>query len=472
MKERLRRLLDNAELPWVSTFHAACVRILRREIGALGFSSSFTIYDDQDQERLLKTVLKDLDIGERTLKPRAAAAAIDSAKNKGLFPEDMPREDYLGELVAKVYERYQARMKQANALDFGDLLLYAVRLFEEHPEILEKYRQRFLHILVDEFQDTNQVQYRLVHLLASGHRNLCVVGDDDQSIYRWRGAEIGNILGFERDYPGCITIRLEQNYRSTRRILEAAGEVVARNVGRKGKTLWTDNPEGEKITIETLPDDLEEARFVAGEVVRLHRAGRHLRDLAIFYRTNAQSRALEEALVRERIPYVMVGGIKFFARMEVKDILAYLRVLVNPADSLSARRIVNVPPRGIGAATVERIAALEEEAGGFLPACERALERGVLKGACREEGGGLRRADALLPEEPAAPDLSRTDRGVDRGNRLRLLRFARRPRGPSPRGSGRRPGGACRTWSSFWSGWRSTEGPRGPSRTTWSRSPW
>ncbi|MEJ2698239.1 MAG: UvrD-helicase domain-containing protein [Desulfuromonadales bacterium] len=389
MKERLRRLLDTADLPWVSTFHAACVRILRREIGALGFSSSFTIYDDQDQERLLKTVLKDLDIGERTLKPRAAAAAIDSAKNKGLFPEDMPREDYFGELLAKVYERYQARMKQANALDFGDLLLYAVRLFEEHPPILEKYRERFLHILVDEFQDTNQVQYRLVHLLASGHRNLCVVGDDDQSSYRWRGAEIGNILGVESDYPGCTTIRLEQNYRSTRRILEAAGEVVARNIGRKGKTLWTENPEGEKITIETLPDDLEEARFVAGEVVRLHQAGRHLRDLAIFYRTNAQSRALEEALVRERIPYVMVGGIKFFARMEIKDILAYLRVLVNPADSLSARRIVNVPPRGIGAATVERIAALEEEAGGFFPACEKALERGVLKGAAAKRVEGF-----------------------------------------------------------------------------------
>jgi DNA helicase-2/ATP-dependent DNA helicase PcrA len=385
MKERVGRLLETDDLPWVSTFHAACVRILRREIGALGFSSAFTIYDDQDQERLLKNVLRDLDIGERTLKPRAAAAAIDSAKNKGLFPGDMPRGDYLESLLARVYERYQARMKQANALDFGDLLLYAVRLFEEHPPVLEKYRERFLHILVDEFQDTNQVQYRLIHLLASRSRNLCVVGDDDQSIYRWRGAEIGNILGFERDYPDCTTIRLEQNYRSTRRILEAAGEVVARNVGRKGKTLWTENPEGEKITIETAPDDLEEARFVAGEVSRQARAGRHLRDLAIFYRTNAQSRALEEALVRERIPYVMVGGIKFFARMEIKDILAYLRVLVNPADSLSARRIVNVPARGIGAATVERIAAMEEEAGGFLPACQLVLERDLLRGAAQRK---------------------------------------------------------------------------------------
>ncbi len=255
--------------------------------------------------------------------------------------------------------------------------------------MLARWRERFRHILVDEFQDTNQIQYRLVHLLAAGHRNLCVVGDDDQSIYAWRGAEIGNILGFERDYPGCKVIRLEQNYRSTAVILEAAGEVVGRNIGRKGKTLWTENPPGEKITLEALPDDLEEARFVAAEICRLQRAGRHLRDVAVFYRTNAQSRSLEESLVRERIPYVMIGGIKFFARMEVKDVLSYLRLLVNPADSLSAKRIVNVPPRGIGAATVERIAALEDEAGGFYPACRLAVERGVLKGSAAARVAGF-----------------------------------------------------------------------------------
>ena len=387
MKERLERLLGASELPWVATFHATCVRILRREIAVLGYSSDFTIYDDQDQERLLKAVLTELNIPEKTLKARAAAWAIDAAKNKGLFPEQLDTGDFYGELTARVYARYQQRLQQANALDFGDLLLLAVRLFEAHPEVLHKYRQRFRYIHVDEFQDTNQVQYRIIHLLAGQHRNLCVVGDDDQSIYAWRGAEIGNILGFERDYPGCTVIRLEQNYRSTRTILEAAGEVVAKNRGRKGKKLWTENPPGEKITLEALPDDLEEARFVAAEIARLKESGRRLRDIAVFYRTNAQSRSLEEALRGRGLPYVMFGGVKFYSRMEIKDILAYLRVLTNPADAIAARRIVNVPPRGIGAATVERIAALEVEAGGFLPACRLALERGALKGAAANRVG-------------------------------------------------------------------------------------
>ena len=381
MRERLENLLGSGELPWVSTFHAACVRILRRDIEALGYSSDFTIYDDQDQQRLLRDCLKELNIPEKTLKPRSAASAIDSAKNSGLLPAQLDRGDYYGEMTARVYELYQQRLQRANALDFGDLLLCTVRLFEEHPEVLARYAQRFHHLLVDEFQDTNQVQYRLVKMLAAGHGNLCVVGDDDQSIYAWRGAEISNILNFERDFSGTKVIRLEQSYRSSSTILEAAGEVVARNVGRKGKTLWTDNPAGEPITLKDCSDDLAEARFVAAEVAKLRLAGRHLRDVAVFYRTNAQSRSLEEALVAERLPYVMVGGVKFFARMEVKDVLAYLRTLVNPADALSAKRIVNVPARGIGAKTVERIATLEQEAGGFLPACSLALQRGVLKGA-------------------------------------------------------------------------------------------
>jgi DNA helicase II / ATP-dependent DNA helicase PcrA len=381
MRERLTALLGTTEDLWLSTFHSACVRILRREAEALGYRPDFSIYDDQDQQRLVKDCLDELDIGEKTLKPRAAAAAIDSAKNRGQLPEDYEARDYTGQLVARVYQLYQQRLQRANAFDFGDLLLQTVRLFREHPQVLERYRARFTHLLVDEFQDTNLVQYQLVRQLAAGSENLCVVGDDDQSIYAWRGAEIGNILHFERDFPGTRVIRLEQHYRSSATILEAAGQVVACNIGRKGKTLWTDNPPGEKITLETLDDDLEEARFVAGEVARLHRSGRHLRDMAVFYRTNAQSRVLEETLVREGLPYVMVGGLKFFSRKEIKDILAYLRVLVNPADSLSARRIVNVPARGIGAVTVDRIATLDEEAGGFLPACRLALERGLLKGA-------------------------------------------------------------------------------------------
>jgi DNA helicase-2/ATP-dependent DNA helicase PcrA len=247
--------------------------------------------------------------------------------------------------------------------------------------VLQRYADRFLDMLVDEFQDTNVVHYRLVQQLSSVHGNLCVVGDDDQSIYRWRGAEVGNILGFEQDYPGCKTIRLEQNYRSTSTILEAAGTVVANNIGRKGKTLWTENPDGELITLEALPDDLEEARFVVKQLQELQRRDRKLRDIAILYRTNAQSRVLEEALVGARIPYVMFGGMRFFTRMEVKDILAYLRVLINPADTISAQRIINIPARGIGATTVAKIAQFDQEAGGFYPACRLAIERGVIKGA-------------------------------------------------------------------------------------------
>ena len=381
MKERLERLLGNTQGLWVSTFHSMCVRILRQEIEALGFSRNFSIYDDQDQERLLKTILQELGIDEKTLKAKAVAVAIDRAKNRGLWPDQLDDGDYHTEQITRIYALYQERLQQANALDFSDLLMQTVRLLEDHPGVLEKYRQRFHYILVDEFQDTNQVQYRLVHLLASGHGNLCVVGDDDQSIYRWRGAEVGNILGFERDYPGCETIRLEQNYRSTSTILDAAGAVVAHNAGRKVKKLWTEKAAGEGVTLETLPDDLEEGRYLAGEINRLKNSGRRLRDIAVFYRTNAQSRVIEEALRNERIPYVMFGGMKFYSRMEVKDILAYLRILSNPADSVSARRIINVPARGIGNVTVDKIAPFETESGGFLPACRRALERGALKGA-------------------------------------------------------------------------------------------
>ena len=379
MRERLERLLGGERLPWVSTFHAACVRILRREIEALGFTKDFTIYDDRDSERLVKEVLADLRIPEAVLTPRQAGSLIDGAKNKGITATEYARRAELHEHMAPVYRRYQDILKRANALDFGDLLLLTTQLFGEHPEILDRYRHRFQHVLVDEYQDTNAVQYRLTNALASQHRNLCVVGDDDQSIYRWRGAEIANILDFERDYPDVVTIRLEQNYRSTGTILAAAGAVVACNARRKGKTLWTENPRGDKVAVAPLPDDLEEARFVAREIERALAGPWSRRDIAILYRTNAQSRAVEETLVRHRIPYVMIGGVKFFARAEVKDILAYLRVLVNPADSLSTKRIINTPARGLGPGTIERIAALDEEAGGLLAACTLALDRELLK---------------------------------------------------------------------------------------------
>ncbi|MGM0416451.1 MAG: ATP-dependent helicase [Thermodesulfobacteriota bacterium] len=381
MRTRIEANLDGSESPWISTFHSACVRILRREIGVLeGFSSSFTIYDDQDQERLLKLVLKELGVSDKELKPRAAAGAIDAAKNKGQLPDNYPQHSPKQRLIARIYTEYQERLRRANALDFGDLLLQCVRVFETDPAILQTYAARFLHVLVDEFQDTNSVQYRLMQMLASGNGNLCVVGDDDQSIYRWRGAEVENILGFEGAYSGCKTIRLEQNYRSTAVILEAAGKVVANNAGRKGKTLWTDKDGGDLISCAELDDDLEEARHIVRSVRRECDAGRHLGDIALLYRTNAQSRVLEETLMREQLPYVMFGGTRFFARMEIKDILAYLRVLVNPVDSVSARRIINVPARGIGAATVTKIGALEADAGGFYPACRAALSRNILSG--------------------------------------------------------------------------------------------
>lgn len=389
MRERVEQLLGGGDSPWVATFHASCVRILRQEAEAIGFTRSFTIYDDSDQLRLLKDVLKELGINEKTLKPRTVAAFIDSAKNRGEFPEHLATPEFQEEASVRVYARYQQRLKLANAFDFGDLLLYTVQLFEQHPGVLAKYQQRFAHILIDEFQDTNQVQYHLIRLLAGGDSALCVVGDDDQSIYAWRGAEIGNILGFDRDFPGTTVIRMEQNYRSTETILAAAGEVVAQNRGRKGKTLWTENPSGEPVTLEVLTDDQEEARFVVGEISRLKQSGRSLREIAVFYRTNAQSRSFEEALVRERFPYVMVGGVKFFSRMEIKDILAYLRTLANPTDSLATRRIINVPPRGIGNVTVEKIAVFETEAGGFYPACSMALERGALSGAAAKKVQGF-----------------------------------------------------------------------------------
>ncbi len=385
MRERLEALLGSGDLPWVATFHASCVRILRQDIEALGFGRDFSIYDDQDQLRLLRDLLKEMDIPEKVLKPRAAAGAIDSAKNRGLGPASYAAQHPDQPLVAEIYERYQAKLKAANAVDFGDLLLLTVRLLEDHAAVRERWQQRFTHILIDEFQDTNSVQYRLMQLLATPETALCVVGDDDQSIYRWRGAEVGNILGFDLDFPGARIIRLEQNYRSTRNIIEAAGAVVGRNTDRREKQLWTDNPAGEPLHIETAADDLEEAHFVAREIERCQRSGYDLRDVAVFYRTNAQSRALEEALRASRIPYAMFGGLKFYARQEIKDALAYLRILVNPQDSLSVRRIINVPARGIGATTIAKIAALEEEAGGFLAACRQVVEEKILSGVAAKK---------------------------------------------------------------------------------------
>ena len=358
MAERVRSLLGSDDIPLVATFHATCGRILRKEIHQLGFDQNFVIYDDKDSERLLKELLRELDLDEKRFPPKTVGARIDDCKNRGLWPDELPLGDLWDQRFSQIYAAYQDRLKRCNALDFGDLLLLTVRLFEQQPAVLARWQERFQWLLVDEYQDTNPVQYRLIRLLAGERKNLCVVGDDDQSIYSWRGADIRNILEFEKDFPAVTVIRLEQNYRSSSTILKAAGAVVAKNFGRKGKTLWTENPDGEPIRVLRQESDRDEARFVASEIRSLQRHGLPLTEMAVFYRTNAQSRLVEEALVADGLPYHIVGGVRFYARLEVKDILAYLRLLENPADELSLKRIVNVPPRGIGAATVDKIADL------------------------------------------------------------------------------------------------------------------
>lgn len=361
MKERVERLLGNEDAPLIATFHSACVRILRREIDRLGYSSHFAIYDDKDAERVLKDIIRELSLDEKKYPAKMFAAAIDDCKNAGRAPDALETDDAVTEKIARVYAAYQDRLKRCNALDFGDLIVLTVRLFEKFPDVLERYRDRYRWILVDEYQDTNPVQYRLVRLLAGERMNLCVVGDDDQSIYRWRGADIRNILDFEKDFPGVTVVKLEQNYRSTQTILAAAGAVVKKNRGRKGKTLWTENPEGERVVHRRLDNEREESRYVCREIERHVRRGRELRDVAVFYRTNAQSRVLEDALMGGGISYRMVGGMRFYERMEIKDILAYLKVLDNPADEVSLARIINTPPRGIGGATFDRVSDLAME---------------------------------------------------------------------------------------------------------------
>jgi DNA helicase-2/ATP-dependent DNA helicase PcrA len=363
MRERVEKLLGGGEVPLIATFHSACARILRREIHHLGYEGNFAIYDDRDSEKLLKAIVAELNLDEKRFPAKMFAAAIDDAKNAGQMPGDVSTGDYFMEKVAMVYSTYQERLKKCNALDFGDLVLLTVRLFETVPEVLERYRERYRWLLVDEYQDTNPIQYRLVRLLAGRRQNLCVVGDDDQSIYRWRGASIRNILDFEKEFSGVKVVKLEQNYRSTRTILSAAGKVVEKNRGRKLKTLWTENPGGERIVYRRLENEREEARFVCREIERSVRRGGDVRDTAVFYRTNAQSRVVEDALVAEGIPYRMVGGMRFYERMEIKDILAYLKLLDNPADEIALKRIINTPPRGIGLATVDKIAELAGQKG-------------------------------------------------------------------------------------------------------------
>ncbi len=371
MRERVDNLVTfGAEDIWVSTFHATCVRILRRHIDLLGYNSSFTIYDSDDQKSLMKQICKQLNVDTKQYPEKTLLSAISKAKDELLTPveyEEENRYDFRKAKIAQIYREYQKRLKENNALDFDDLLFKTVELFQFHPEVLERYQERFRYIMVDEYQDTNTVQFKFVSMLARKYRNLCVVGDDDQSIYKFRGANIYNILNFEKEYPDARVIKLEQNYRSTKRILEAANKVIAHNTERKEKALWTENETGEKIRFEQFGSEYDEAEQIADKIEHFYKDGVSYQDMAVLYRTNAQSRVLEEKFLMHNIPYKIVGGINFYQRKEIKDILSYLRVVHNGVDELAVRRIINIPKRGIGPSSIEKISifALENEVSFF-----------------------------------------------------------------------------------------------------------
>lgn len=393
LKERLSAMLgDDGRDIAAATFHSACVRILRREIEALGYSSQFTIYDSDDSQRIVKACLSELGISEKTFPPKSVLNVISAAKDSLVAPEDFENEaggDYRKQTIGKIYGAYQSRLFSANALDFDDIIRLTVELFQRFPEVLEKYQNRYRYIMVDEYQDTNQAQYRLVSMLSACHKNLCVVGDDDQSIYKFRGATIENILSFEDQFKDCTTIRLEQNYRSTQNILSAANSLIRHNRGRKEKSLWTSQGAGEKITVYKAGDEQAESRFVAETILEDIKKGMKYQDHAVLYRMNAQSNMLERSLVAAGIPYRVIGGLRFYDRKEIKDIVAYLSVINNPTDMLRFKRIINEPKRGLGEATVsvlEEIAVdlkqdpitVMEEAASYPPLAKKASALGTV----------------------------------------------------------------------------------------------
>lgn len=408
LKTRLERMLgDKASGIVAATFHSACSRIMRREIEHLGYSSNFTIYDTDDSVRVIKGCLNDLNIWDKMFPPKTILSEISHAKEAQVGPEEymkLSASDYRRQTVAKVYAAYQSRLRDANALDFDDIILLTVQLFTEFPDVLEHYRNLYKYILVDEYQDTNMVQYKLVSMLAEPRRNICVVGDDDQSIYRFRGATIENILSFENQYENAKVIRLEQNYRSTQNILTSANEVIKNNKGRKGKKLWTDSGDGDKVTVYMASTEQGEARFVAETILRSVKAGGKYSDNAVLYRMNAQSNAIERALVAGGIPYKVFGGVKFYDRKEIKDIISYLSVINNENDILRLKRIINEPKRGIGAASVdmlEQISANLSETplqvmreAGDIPLLSRASSKLTELAAVFDE---LREHSALIP---------------------------------------------------------------------------
>ncbi len=395
MAERVEGLLGTriAKGMWILTFHSACARILRREHTHLGVPSNFSIYDEGDTERVISMVLKQMDLDPKRYPPRQVAAMIGRAKDQLVTPSryaDGAR-TYFERTVADVYAEYQRRLREAGALDFDDIIMETVRLFQDHPEVLEHYQERFRYVLIDEYQDTNRAQYHLVNLLAAKHRNICVVGDADQGVYSWRGATIQNLLDFEHDYPDAMVLVMDQNYRSTQAILDAANALIEHNVQRKPKSLWSDADRGDLVVRFRADHEHDEAWYVVREIERLIQSeGERYADIAIFYRTNAQSRVIEDVFMKAGLPYRIIGGVRFYQRREVKDVLAYLRAVVNPADSVSIRRVINAPKRGIGDATV---AAIEDFAGtegmSFLDAAREADRITLLGTRARGAVGGF-----------------------------------------------------------------------------------
>lgn len=388
MRERLEALLpNNIRGMWVCTFHAMCVRLLREDGERLGYGSNFAIYDDDDSKRLVKTILSDLDIDVRQFPLNSIRSKISAAKNALLYPDDVEAQaaSPMDHVVARVYRALQARLGKANAMDFDDLLIKAFELLSKYPDVLAKYQERFRYINVDEYQDTNGVQYAITKLLASKYRNLMVVGDDDQSIYSWRGADIKNILAFEKDYEEAVVVKLEQNYRSTGHILAAANAVVAHNSHRKPKRLFTDEGDGEKIQVYQASDERDEGAWIGSEIEKLHDKGTSYDNIAVFYRTNAQSRILEDMLLRAGVPYKIVGGTRFFDRAEIRDVMAYLKVVVNPDDDMAALRVINTPRRGIGATSIQKIQTYALHNGlSFFSACEACvMEEGIFTAKVR-----------------------------------------------------------------------------------------
>ncbi len=399
--EMKQRVFQSAGLEarniWIGTFHSTSLRILKRDIGKMeGYNRNFIIYDDSDQLRLIKDCMGRLNIGERLISPKSARSQIDGAKNKGLGP-DAPEMNEYDKNLQKIYSLYTEELRKIGGLDFGDLLHLTVKLFEKKPEVLENYQNQFQHILVDEYQDTNHVQYRIVEMLSRKHKNIFVVGDDNQSIYGWRGADINNILNFEKDFPQAKIIKLEQNYRSTKNILGAANELIKHNKNRHEKNLFTDNDTGELINYYEARNDKDEAKYIAQEIESLKDNKRYsYKDTAVFFRTNSQSRLIEEELLAKSIPYRIIGGTEFYKRKEIKDILAYLRVVANPSDDISLKRIINVPQRGIGKVTITKLEVIAEEKGtSFYDAIQSALKEKLLSSSVLNK---LDRLNSLLTE--------------------------------------------------------------------------